>query len=58
MKVEYILAYQHKLIDAVVHHQLKYLALHQHNIVIDSIVPFTYQFDNGIAALIVGKQYF
>ena len=58
MKVQHILADQHKLVDTIIYHQFQYLALHQHNIIVDGIVPLPDKFYNSITPVVISKQYF
>ncbi len=57
VKVQHILGNKNEFADALVKHDIGDIPAQGHDIVLDGIVPFAQQFNDGIALLVIGKQY-
>lgn len=58
MEVQYIFADQDEAGDAAIKHDLNEVALERHDIVVETVIPFTNQFDHAEAFLIIAEDHF
>ncbi len=57
VKVQHILGNKDEFADALVEHDIGDIPAQGHDIVLNGIIPFAQQFNNGIALFVIGKQY-
>lgn len=58
MKIQHIFTNKKKPVDAITHHVIDDFPFEVHDIVVQAIVPFADEFNDGKPFIIIGKEYF
>ncbi len=58
MKVQHIFANENEMIDCFIDHRLDHLTIEIHDVVVEQVVPFAYQFDDTKILFVITKQHF